>query len=55
MQKSDKEKIQSLNESISKLETQITLFKAEGNTRALKTAETILKFFQLKIKELKSK
>jgi hypothetical protein len=48
-----KAKIASLQKSISNLETQITLFKEEGNTVARESAERLKTAFELMITQLK--
>ena len=55
MEKSDKEKVESLRESISRTETNITMAIAEGNKRAENAARKLLEGLQKRLKDLKAK
>ena len=55
MKKSDKDVASELKESISRLESAITLYISEGNTTARKMAQKVLDRLKSDLKKLKSK
>lgn len=53
--KKKKEDVNSVLESISKLESKMVLYQHEGNTRAYLSAKKIVDRLYVKVKELKDK
>jgi hypothetical protein len=55
MQKTDKDKILSLKEAISKAETELTIATSEGNKRAADSAKRCIEGYKKLIEKLKAK